>query len=170
MADITSNIDEIDDYLRSILDQVDFTRPGKDQSLGRDIAGIVAEEINVRTAGNAQDIDGSPLKENEPRYAARKLAKYGTDQPLIRTGQMLSMESLLGETTISKREIEMRYGTGQAPSSGGTGYLSAGDRKVTDREKAEYNSEDRPFYGLDERIANEVAEYAQEWLDEQEFT
>jgi hypothetical protein len=170
MADLESNIDDIEQWIDGIVSAVDFTRPGKDQSLGRDLAGIVAEEIQVRTAGNSQSADGSPLKDNEPRYAAYKARKYNVHQALVRTGQLLSLQSLIGETTITSDEVSMRYGVGEAPKSGSTGYISDADKKVTDREKAEYVSDERPFYGLDERIADEVAKAAGEWLAEQDFS
>jgi hypothetical protein len=165
---------EIDpNILREILDRIvatiDFTRPGAEGSLGKDIALVIVEEIRTRTVDNAQAADGSTLKENEPRYAARKRAKYGMDQPLLRTGQMLSQLSLLGQTTIGPQRIEMKYGLGVPPSSGSTGYIEDGDMKVTDREKAGWTEAERPFYALDDRIGDEVMTAIGEWLQKQQF-
>lgn len=171
MADVESNIDDIEAWLDGIVAAVDFTRPGKDQSLGRDLAGIVAEEIHKRTVGNEQSADGSTLKANTPKYAAWKAKKYHVQQPLIRTGQLTSLQSLIGETTITADEVEMRYGVNEAPSRTSTGAaLSKSDAAITDRQKAEFVSDERPFYALDERIADECAKFAAEWLAEQDFT
>jgi hypothetical protein len=150
MSDIESNLDDIDRWLDDAVASVDFTRPGSEGSLGEDIAHIVARSIVDRTVAEQKASDGSPLKENEPRYAAYKRKRYQAHQPLIRTGQMMSLQSVLGETSISADSIEMRYGTGEAPQTSSTGYISDQDKAVTDREKAEHTSAERPFYGLDD--------------------
>jgi hypothetical protein len=165
MADIESNLDDIDRWLNEAIASVDFTRPGSEGSLGEDIAHIIAQGIIDRTVAEQKTSDGSPLKENEPKYRARKLKKYGVEQPLLRTGQMLSLQSVLGETSISADSIEMKYGTGEAPQSSSTGYISDQDKAVTDREKAEHTSAERPFYGMDDAIADTIMDHARDWLD-----
>jgi hypothetical protein len=91
------------------------------------------------------------------------------DQPLLRTGQMLSQLSLLGQTTIGPQRIELKYGLGVPPSSGSTGYIEDGDMKVTEREKAGWTEAERPFYALDDRIGDEVMTAIGEWLQKQQF-
>jgi hypothetical protein len=165
MADIESNIDDIDRWLNEAIASVDFTRPGSEGSLGEDITHIVARGIIDRTAAEQKASDGSPLKALDPRYKARKQAKYQVDLILVRTGQMMSLQSVLGETSISADSIEMRYGTGEAPQTSSTGYISDQDKAVTDREKAEHTSAERPFYGLDDQISDAIMDHARDWLD-----
>lgn len=159
-----SNIDEVESWEKDLIDSFDFTRPGEDQSLGRDMAADVATGIIDRTTAEQRDATGSPLKPNEPKYAKRKAEKYGAHQPLVRTGQLLSLQSVKGEVTVSPDEIVMRYGTGDAPSRSSTGYISDADRAVTDRQKAEWNSDERPFYAMDDAIIDAVAQRAADEL------
>lgn len=160
------DIDALARDLDALVAGIDFSMPGRDQALGRDLAGVIAQGIVDRTVGEQRSVDGSVLKANMPQYRAWKAAKYGSYQPLVRTGQMTSFPSVLGEVTIVSSDVRMRYGTGSAPTSSSTGYLSDSDRAVTDRDKAGYVSDDRPFYGLDDRIADAVIEAAGDALDD----
>lgn len=160
------DIDALARDLDALVAGIDFSMPGRDQALGRDLAGVIAQGIVDRTVAEQRSVDGGVLKANVPQYRAWKAAKYGSYQPLVRTGQMTSFPSVLGEVTIVSSDVRMRYGTGSAPTSSSTGYLSDSDRAVTDRDKAGYVSDDRPFYGLDDRIADAVIEAAGDALDD----
>src|SRR4051812_11189637 len=96
-----SNIDEINAWMDDVIDGIVFTMPGVDQSLGRDLAGAVAEGIADRSVPDAKDPDGGTWDDNREPYKSWKAAKYDAYQPGILTGQMLSLESLLGETAIA---------------------------------------------------------------------
>jgi hypothetical protein len=71
---------------------------------------------------------------------------------------MLSDESLtanLGSIEGGKTFV-MQYGTGTAPTTSQTGYISDQDKLAADTEKPTYAHEQgRPFYQLDEEIATE---------------
>jgi len=151
----SSNIDDLARWERELIDTWDFTVAGESQSLGRDMVGAVAEGINERTVADQKDATGGDLTPNEARYAARKAREWGSHQPLIRSGQMLSLESLIGEVEVEPHQITMRYGTGRPATrvSGPGGKLR--DDEPTDREKAGWNSEERPFYALDEAIVDD---------------
>jgi hypothetical protein len=166
MASVDSNADQVAAALGALVGSFDFTRPGKDQSLGRDLARTVARGIQRRSVPGATAPDGSSWAANEPEYARRKRAKYAADQPGIRTGQMLSLESLVGETTVAPDSVEMRYGTGEPPRRAANGAeLTKGDAATTDRAKAGYFTDSgRPFYGLDAEIAGECRALAAEAL------
>jgi hypothetical protein len=165
----TSNIDQVAESLRMFLDAFNFQRPGKDQSLGRDIVTDVALGIQERSVQEKRgaDADWAP---NEPEYAEQKGKDYGVfDQPNVRTGQMLSLPSLKGaDTRIEPDSIEMVYGTGQPPTGTGTGApLKPADTKVTDRDKAGFAHDNaRPFYEADQAIADRVRETCRENLNE----
>jgi hypothetical protein len=157
-----ATIDEIANELDQIVRGIVFTMPGRDQSLARDLCGVVAQGIIDRTVAEQRSASGAGLKRNEPQYAAWKAKKYGSYQPLIRTGQLLSLASVLGNPAIGDGEIRMTYGLDVAPSRSSTGYITDADRAVTDKQKADFVSDDRPFYELDDAIAEKVIEAAGE--------
>ena len=166
-ADIQHNIDDIERWLTELAAGFNFTMRGEDQSLGRDLAGVVAQGIIDRTIAHQQDATGGGLKALSEAYRKRKLKEYGLDDILFRTGQMLSLESVLGDLSLSPEEVQMTYGTGDPPARGAgpMGKISDQDKEVTDREKAAFAHEsDRPFYGLDTTIADDVAKAAAEAL------
>lgn len=163
---ITSNADEAHAWLDRVVDSFDFARPGVEGSLGRDLAVAAAEGMVERSIVDQTERTGSPFLANEPIYARWKAAKYDAHQPNVRTGQMLSLQSMLGDVDISPEDVALRYGTGQPPASAFSGVaLSESDRSITDIEKAFFASEDRPFYGLDDSIDETLQAVAQEALD-----
>lgn len=162
-----TNIDQVVAWLEGFVQSFDFTRPGVDQSLGRDIVNEVCGGILTRSVTERAGADGYWPSVSDtphppwPSYRAAKRDRYGIDdEPNSRTGQMLSMTSLRGRTTYAPTEIQITYGTGQPPSSSAapTGYLSAADQAVTDVQKAQWATEGtdtappRPFFQLDDTI------------------
>ena len=106
--------------------------------MGKDAAKAVAERI-AEAAADQKTTDDEPFPNNAPEYAAWKDKKYGVGPDAYgrRTGQMLSLESLLGEVDVSGDEVTIRYGTGQAPErSSASSYISESDKSITDIEKA----------------------------------
>jgi hypothetical protein len=169
----TSNIDQVVSWLENWVNSYDFTRPSKDQSLGRDIATKVVEGIERRSSDQNQGAT-TVWPPNAPTYAASKQKRYGWSHPNYRTGQMLSKASLFGRTTIAPQEVTMRYGTDTPPSGSAapSGYISDHDRYVTDTEKASFphsgqsrRQVKRPFYELDDEITRQVLDVCRENLD-----
>lgn len=106
--------------------------------MGRDAAKAVAERI-AEAAADQKTTDDEPFPNNAPEYAAWKDKKYGVGPDAYgrRTGQMLSLESLLGEVDVTRDEVTISYGTGQAPErSSASGYINESDKSITDIEKA----------------------------------
>jgi hypothetical protein len=165
-AEMEDNVDQVMNWVDGLVDSFDFTLPGKDESLARDLAGLVAQGIFDRSA-EARGADGTPWPPNERKYRAWKERRYHQVQPLKRTGQMLSLLSLMGETKIRAKTVEMVYGINEPPTDTETGDpLMHKDKKVTDREKAEWNSPERPFYQLDNKIRDAAIDLAGEALAE----
>ena len=164
--DVTTNILEHEAEFRRLIDAFDFTSPGKDASLGKDLAVAVANGIVERTTVDQLGSSGSPLKALSTAYKARKVKDHGVGLIGVRTGQMLSLESVLGDVTITADEVTLAYGTGEAP----TKFATHGDLKPnepTDREKADwFGSGGREFYAIDEAIAEAAAELAREALQD----
>ena len=159
----SSNIDEVITWLRSFVDGFDFTLPGKDQNLGRDLAHVGAAYIEQRS-GQHRGADKTWAKNAEP-YRTIKEKHYGwVDDPNSRTGQMLSQASLFGQTQVQAKLVEMRYGTGQPPQrnyspvDNRTPSDIKADEAITDIEKAwfAHTTGDRPFYEADQGMEDEV--------------
>ena len=137
-----SNIDQVILWLRDFVEGYNFTRPGKDQSLGRDLAWQMVDCIMVR-ASQFQGPDGEEWAGNSTKsspwlpggYKQWKEETYGWDDaPNYRTGQMLSQLSLYGRTTIEPRQITMIYGIDAARSLVVAERVSRrGDRRRRDR-------------------------------------
>jgi hypothetical protein len=162
------NLDEILDAIDELVDTFDFTLPGQDRSIGRDAAHSVGLGIQIRSTHEQIDANGAQFEPNERKYAEWKARsdRYDAHQPNVRTGQMLSLESLLGEVTVGKDLVEITYGKDKPAEKSMTGYMTKSDRETTDRDKAAYAHEERPFWGLDKRIANGVAEDLTDHLDD----
>lgn len=168
---------------------MNFDHSVGNMSLGKRMAEKTAEMIQSRSIqlqkGATQQWDP-----NKEPYKSWKERKYNVfDLAGVRTGQMLSQESLRGETTVHPTEVEMVYGTGDPPKSSATGHITDQDKKVTDRQKAEWFTDGRsgtrgrnakgqftagpasgsvpgrPFYELDDDIADEVFKIVDEALD-----
>jgi hypothetical protein len=167
-----SNGDDISDLVDDLVATFDFTRAGKEQALGKELAHAAAESIRDRCM-QGLDPDGNPFKSNEKEYAKYKRRRYDAVQPGILGGQMFSLESTVGQPNISADKVEMVYGTGSLPPANARNGvpLYPSERTATDREKAEYfTASGREFYKLNEDDAEAVmdvaAEAITEYLDE----
>jgi len=149
---IFSNVDEVGAWLTDVVKSIDFTIPGVDSAMGLDTAFAVAEGIYDRSDSRQQGADARWPENSEP-YKSDKLSKYGTDKTNFRTGQMISLASMLANVTIEPRLITMLYGTGLPPTSSVNGYIEEEDKLISDREKAAIaHEEGRPFFEVDETI------------------
>jgi hypothetical protein len=172
---------EFAQLLTDFIDGFDFTRPGHNQSLARDVADLVIARIQDRSwRGEAPD--GSTWVENSSKptqwhpqgYRKYKDDIYGWDDPNYRTGQMLSKMSLGGKVVISQKVIEIGYGTDSAPTRGGspTSALLDADKKVTDTQKAEWAHNPtggrpaRKFFGVGAGDPEKIVELVQENLND----
>lgn len=164
MADATSNLAEIEALLKGIIDGWDFDRPGTDRSLGLDLAGIVGAGIAERSLGEAKSPDGEGWRPNEAKYAARKKEKLGVTNVGVLSGQMLSLQEILGNVDVQPDEVTIRYGSGaagvepdgwRADGSGPPGELP------TPEQKLEYfEAGGRKVWGLDDAIRAEMTREA----------
>jgi len=173
-----SNIDQVVVYLKGIVDDFSFTRPGTDQNLGRDVRNLEAERIDERCS-RAVGPDGKPWDVNADKYGKWKDRVYGWNHPNVKTGNMLTYTSLQGDkTTIEKDLVTLRYGIDKAttetysPVDNRTEKCKEADGKVTDIQKAEYAhtggrwGKKRPFYAIGEGDAEEITALCQKNLDQ----
>jgi len=186
----SSNIHEVADWFRQFIHGFNFTRPGKDQSLGRDIANVIIRGPELDGLGGVmgrcadqKDPEGKEWAKNSTKpirgypggYAEFKEEKYGIiDEANRRTGQMLSQLTLTAKTKVGATEIEIRPGTDQPPSSSAapTGKLSEADKAVTDTQKIGFAHTETPtkparkFYAANDEDRRNVIAVAQENLDD----
>jgi hypothetical protein len=181
---MSSNIGQVVAWLDGFVDSFDFKRPGVDQSLGRDVMNLGAQRIRDRSL---QDRTGfgtawPPNSETPSHWAPQGYRKwkednYGTDEPNSRTGQMLSLLSMKGRSTVESKQVTMIYGTDTPPTRATFGNpdpkLLARDQKVTDVQKAYFAHTGqskkkivRPFYQLIDDDAEAIVELCQENLND----
>jgi hypothetical protein len=146
--------------LEGLVKTFDFTRKGEGESMGKDAALKVAQGIVNRSAAQQAGVDGIFLA-NDPKYTADKVKRYGTDLIGFRTGQMISLPSLLGHVDVTPNTVLMTYGTNTPPSrSISSSYISTSDQAVTDTQKAEYFTDRKGrWYAIDDTIADNVRGY-----------
>jgi hypothetical protein len=163
------NLDHVE-ALVELISLFDFTLPGKEQSLGRDLAVVAADEMIDRTLDEQMDANGSHLRRNSARWRAYKEARYGVvDKTGLLGGQMLSHEAMLGETTIEPELVTMVYGHGTTPTratSQSGADLKPRELKATDREKMSW-FQDRfgDIYAFDDLIEEALYDHARRALD-----
>lgn len=178
-----ADIHQVCAWLQSFADSFDFTRPGLDQSLGRDMKNVQVQRILDRCAQHEAP-DGSIWLSNSDTptlwmpdgYRQWKFDLYGwADEPNYKTGQMLSKLSMGAASTITAKEIRIAYGTGQPPTKSYSpkGFFDVDtDGQVTDIEKAEWAHMDaphrpaRPFFGVGQGDAEALVECAQDNLND----
>jgi hypothetical protein len=158
--DASQAITEYFERLEKLLGTFNFTRQGHEESIGKDAAGIVAQGIIDRSVSD-QGGPNAAWPQNDPDYTADKVLLYNVSLIGFRTGQMISLPSLLGNVIIEPDTVTMNYGAGNPPrESMSSNYLSKGDKSVTDRKKAGWFTEKKgPFFAYDDKIADEVREY-----------
>ncbi len=172
----TSNIGDVISFLDGFIDGFNFLRVGHEQNLGRDVANRVVQGIYDRASDRRAGI-GEPWDANEPKYAKWKEKYYGgVANPNVRTGQMLSHQSIMGRTKIEADQVTMIYGLGEPPVRAYFGTPTdkqlAQDKKVTDVQKAYFahtgqskHKIKRPFYEVNDEDSRQVAETYQENLN-----
>ena len=166
MDDPSFIIEEYFKKLETLLGTFDFTRQGHEESMGKDAAGIVAQGIINRSVNNQGGASAAWPQNDPERYTPMKIRLYNVALIGFRTGQMISLPSLLGKVDVEPQEVTIRYGTGLPPkSSMSSNYISPSDEAITDTKKAEYFTEKKgKFFELDEVIAGEVHDYFEKEL------
>lgn len=167
MSDDRINFDQHVAWFKDLVDGFNFKLPGKDESVGKDLANLAAQRMTDRSEQQQGGPAGDIWLANEPRYAAWKAKKHNVHAVGVLTGQMLSHESMLGTLDVQSEEVTMKYGTGDPAKRFRGGESYDVENPPTDRQKAQWFEEGgRKFYGLDENISTELANLAGEALDE----
>jgi hypothetical protein len=170
----SSSIGQVQVWLRGFVDSMNFTWSGNDQSLGRDVAWKVVEQIEDRAQREKRGI-GEEWEANALDYAAWKEKRYGiVDLPNTRIGHMLSHQKLFGRTCVEAEQVTMIYGTNEPTTRTKTGVpLTEADKKVTDTQKAYFahtvrrlHGTTRKFYEVSEADGRVVSELCQENLND----
>jgi hypothetical protein len=158
------NVDQVYADIKDFVDGFNFTAHIEDKSLALDAAGVMADGIIARSIDEQKPAEGS-WDELKAVYKAWKAEKYGVELIGVLTGQMLSLNSVLGELEITPELMTLIYGKNE-PGSGHHEDTDNPDEVVTDRKKAEWFSERRPFFELDDTITDKVFERIEKLLEE----
>lgn len=161
--------------IEALVETFDFTLPGKDVSLGRDIAVRVAIGIQVRSM-RGEGPGGALWLANAEEYARYKATNYQEYQPGVLGGQMLSLVSLIGVVEVSPASILMTHGKDEQPTrTTSRSGVQLKDRELvaTDRDKGEWFTEGngrtgsppRPFYAFDDEITQGVVDLVKDALN-----
>lgn len=114
-----SNIDEVQDSIHDLLGTFNFRLDIGSTTLGEDLRDLVAQMIHDRSI-NLQRGAEEPWAPLRGWYLSWKSANFGVELIGVLTGQMLSINSLRGDTRITDHEIEMTYGTGDPSPAAST--------------------------------------------------
>ena len=112
---LPANVNEVVDSLDAITDSFDFTVPGADQSLGRDVAKRVVQGIYDRSLEERRGAR-SPWKQNESKYRNGKRKTTEPTNRIAEPARCFPTGALMGRTTIEPDQITMIYGTGDPPA------------------------------------------------------
>jgi len=167
MPDDLTNFDQHVAWFKDLVDDFNFKLPGRNENIGKDLAYLASQRMIDRADQEQGGPDGSIWLANEPRYAAWKAKKYNVVKVGTLTGQMLSETSMRGNIDVQEQEVTMRYGIDQPATKFKGGETYDVENPPTDRQKAQWFEEGgRKFYGLDDKISDELAELAGQELDE----
>lgn len=150
------NVEQVYNDIKDFVDGFNFTTQTEDKSTGVNVCGVIVDGIVRRSLDEQRSADDAWDALNA-KYKAWKEKKYGIDSIGYKTGQMLSHVSLLGQIEITPELVTLLYGTGAA---------DAEDASITDIEKAFFFSQRRPFFELDDTIADAAFARIEELLED----
>jgi hypothetical protein len=150
------NVDQLFNDIAELGNGFGFRLQVEGKSLGQDCARIAADSIIARSIDEQRGADAS-WDALEDKYRKWKVKKYGVALIGVRTGQMLSLKSMLGGLKISDELVEILYGTGQVPTESASRHFDPEtDGQTTDFEKALWFSGRRPFFELSDEDSDKV--------------
>lgn len=171
MADDDDGFEQLAAKLNELVDSFDFTRVGKDKSLGHTLIGVIHDRIIDRMAAE-QDPDGNPWEANRGRYGEKKrevgvpigVGYYGKEGGT--GGEMRSEREVQGKVSLAPESVTSTYGWDDETRRKGSwftrGSSGPGDGEVSGAK----NQPPRPFYAFNEEDADAVAEEAGRALDQ----
>jgi hypothetical protein len=109
-----TNVDQVTRDMQATLATFGFTDRREGRALGELIVDEIIDGIVVRSIDQQCDGNGTKWPVNKPPTWRRKYAQWGEVIINKDTGQMLSVKSLRGTTTITQYLITMNYGTNEA--------------------------------------------------------
>lgn len=170
MADFDDGFDEVVAGLNELVESFDFTRRGKDRSLGHTLIGVIHDRIIDRMAAE-QDPDGNPWEANRGKYGDRKrgagvpvgVGYYGKAGGT--GGEMASEKQVQGKIEVEPESVTSSYGWGDETRRKGSwftrGSSGPGDGEVS----GAMNQPPRPFYAFNDDDIDAVVEEAGRALD-----
>jgi hypothetical protein len=120
-------------------------------TIGESLIDAVAVTVQHRTVDEQKTPTLGPLKALSPRYLARKVRQGYSSRIGVRTGRMLDVNEVKGETYVGRSVAVMTFG-----------------REEEIKQRAEFFQErGRPFYELGPREEKAVAAVIDETAEQQ---
>lgn len=174
------NLDLVAAGLTELVESFDFTRRGKDRSLGHTLIGVIHERISDRNRAE-QDPDGGPWEANRGKYGGRKRAdgvpvgvghySLGRERGQRTAqyepgGEMTSLVQIQGEIEVEPDSVTSSFGTDDEVRRKGSWFTRGSSGPGEGEVSGAKNQPPRPFYGFNEDDADAVLDEAGRALDE----
>jgi hypothetical protein len=154
---VVSNLTRLLAMIRALPRSVAFDAPaGGGEAFGRVLARRAMEGIRDRSLLRQVDPKGKQWEPNEPRYKARKGGKPVGEL----TGEMLSVDQLLGELELTPDKMTVRYGKSAAVRQRARWFQQG----VRSGKARRWRQKPRFFYDLDAQILDNLAAGVREEL------
>lgn len=171
-----SGPDPIAESLRGLVESIDFTRPGREGSLGATLIGILHEGISDRNRAE-EDPDGGPWEANRGKHGARKRAdsipvgvghysQGGRPATYEPGGEMTSLVEIQGEIDISPDAVISAYGATEFARRKGSWFTRGSAGPGAGEVSGAKDQPPRPFYAFNDADADAVLEEAASFLDD----
>lgn len=163
-----SNIDEIEALFDRFDEAIDFTRPGEEGSLGKDL--LKSQGLRILDRAQAEQGSEGEWEANRGEYKKRKDKKslpvgrgLGEDDE----DRMLSQLNVMGEQDVTATEATMKFGQTEKARSKGD-WFSNGSEGEDGKRSGAKNQPRRDFYAItsedEDAIIEQSAEAVGEWL------
>lgn len=163
-----SNIQDLEAFFARFDEAIDFTRPGTEGSLGKDL--LKSQGLRILDRAQAEQGSEGEWAENRGEYKKRKDKKglpvgrgLGEDDE----NRMLSQLNVMGEQEVTATEATMRFGQGDKARNKGDWFTNGSEGEDGKRSGAK-NQPPRPFYQItsedEDAIIEQSAEAVGEWL------
>lgn len=170
---VTSNVDEIAEWLRSLGDCLDFTRPGIEGSVGKDM--LIGQAYRIDERCSREEGPTEAWAENQGKYAKKKDTLHlpvGIGIAPPSEERMLSILNLKGEQIITAKEATMIYGAAGSASGpddpsprNKAAWFTNGSEGADGERSGAKNQPDRPFYEYTEDDVEASVDIAVDAID-----
>jgi hypothetical protein len=166
----SSNAAAVKAQIAAFVKGIDFTRPGKEGSLGEDLLIEAADGMINQAIENQQSPDGTPFAENRGTYGEKKREEglpvgIGLRRASGGGGDgMLSAKEMRGKWDIRPEEATMTYGTSDASRRKAEWFTGGSEGAHGCEPSGATNQPPRPFYAMGDQTKANVREAGHDFV------